>query len=110
LKKLYTHENRLLVFNIKNLLEEEGIDCSIRNEFASSGVGDLSPFETWPEVWITDDSQWARAELIIMQLINDQSPTYEWTCTHCHEVNESNFSICWNCLQPGKISSRHDLL
>lgn len=55
MKKVFTHENRLIVFNLKNLLQEQGIECLVKNEFASGGVGDLSPFETWPELWVLND-------------------------------------------------------
>jgi len=34
MKKLYTHENRMIIFNLKNVLEGEGIDCSVINEYA----------------------------------------------------------------------------
>lgn len=69
MNKVFTHENRLIVFNIKNLLEKQGIECTIKNEFASGGVGDLSPFESWPEVWILDGNQFEQAIQIIEQTL-----------------------------------------
>ncbi|MBC8212310.1 MAG: DUF2007 domain-containing protein [Gammaproteobacteria bacterium] len=101
MKKLYTHENRLIVFNIKNLLEDAGIQCLIKNEFASGGAGDLVPIETWPEVWVTNERQLEQAQQMLLSLFSeDQTPTHEWICGHCHEVNDSNFVLCWNCSQP----------
>ncbi len=63
--KIFTHENRLILFNIKNLLEAEGIETVVRNEFSSSAVGDLSPFETWPELWLLHDEDLPRAQEIV---------------------------------------------
>jgi len=97
LKKLFTHENRLIVFNLKNLLQEQGISCHIENEFSSSGVGVLAPFETWPEIWVTEDSQFDRADQIISETLNNQTTSVEWICSHCGESNAGNFNICWNC-------------
>lgn len=69
--KVFTHENRLILFNVKNLLKAEGIDCVVRNEYASSGVGDLSPFETWPELWLIRDEDEPRARELIAELMGD---------------------------------------
>lgn len=97
MQKVFTHENRLIVFHVKNLLEGEGIACQVKNEFSSGGVGDLSPFETWPEIWI-EDQDLAQAELIIKkQSLNDPGPGLTWRCAQCGEKNAGNFKICWNC-------------
>ena len=96
MKKVFTHENRLIVFHIKNLLEEAGINCQIKNEYASGGVGDLSPFETWPEVWVSDEDAEQAKSIIKM---NTEAATGEsaWNCAHCGETNDANYRICWNC-------------
>ena len=99
MKKLYTHENRLIVFNVRNLLEGAGIDCLIKNEFASGGAGDLVPIETWPEIWIRDERQYMQAEQLLLQLFSEDAPAFEWTCSHCREVNDGHFEVCWNCSQ-----------
>lgn len=96
MKKVFTHENRLIVFHVKNLLQGQGIDCQVKNEFSSGGVGDLSPFETWPEIWV-DDEQTSEAEQIINQHSLDVTIDSEWICPHCGERNDGNFKICWNC-------------
>ena len=95
MKKIYTHENRLLVFNLKNLLQEQGIECMVKNEFASGGVGDLAPFETWPELWVVDEGDYESAELVVAQL--EQKDGADVFCPHCGEGNGSQFRICWKC-------------
>ena len=95
MRKLFTHENRLIVYNLKNLLEEQGIDCKVSNEFSAGGAGDLAPFDTWPELWVIDDRDEARARQIIQQL--QQAADNEITCPHCGEVNAGSFRLCWNC-------------
>ena len=62
MKKIFTHENRMIVFNMKNLLQGEGIDSFVINEFAAGGAGDLATFDTWPELWIEDDARVQQAE------------------------------------------------
>ena len=97
MRKIFTHENRLIVFNIRNLLEEQGIACQLRNEFSGGGVGDLAAFETWPELWVEDGDQ-ARAEALLDELDQDVPPA--WHCAHCGEDNEGQFKICWQCGRP----------
>lgn len=86
----------MIVFHVKNLLQGQGIDSLLKNEFASGGVGDLSPFETWPEIWV-DDEQFAEAQRFIdLQSLQEVSGS-EWICPDCGELNDGNFMICWNC-------------
>ena len=94
MRKIFSHENRLIVFNLLNLLESRGVSCELRNEFAGSGVGDLSPFETWPELWV-DETDVARAEAVLQGL--DQSSQQEWLCADCGAENAGNFNLCWQC-------------
>jgi hypothetical protein len=96
MKKVFTTENRMILFNMKNLLEGEGIDTVVVNEFAGGGVGDLPAFETWPELWVRDDAQLARAQSIL-QGVDSASAAEPWCCRGCQEVNDGAFRICWNC-------------
>jgi hypothetical protein len=96
MKKVFTHENRMIVFNMKNLLQAEGIETFVVNEFAAGGVGELASFETWPELWLEDDTRLSRAEEIL-QDVATASEAVNWFCRACHEANEGSFRICWNC-------------
>lgn len=96
MKKLYTHENRMIIFNLKNVLESEGVATVIMNEFASGGTGDLATFDTWPELWIENDVQFERAETILQKILDNRRSDY-WFCRSCQEKNDSSFETCWNC-------------
>ena len=96
MQKVFTHENRLIVFHIKNILHDEGIECLIKNEFAGGGVGDLAPFETWPEIWVSDPDQDSALKLIKENLAKVPSGK-EWICDHCGETNSFDFQVCWKC-------------
>ncbi len=96
MKKLYTHENRMILYNVRNLLHEQGIETLVINEFAGGGVGDLAAFETWPELWIEDESRFAEADAIVQGIMrrNDES---HWFCRGCQEKNDASFQLCWKC-------------
>jgi len=96
MKKLFTHENRMIVFNLKNVLQGEGIDTHVVNEFAAGGAGDLPTFDTWPELWLEDDLHYDRARKIIDGIQSETSHD-EWHCHSCGENIDAAFKLCWNC-------------
>ena len=98
MKKLFTHENRMIVFNLKNVLQAEGIETIVVNEFAAGGAGDLATFDTWPELWIEDDARFEQAQALIQGILSDRR-TDDWFCRTCQERNDVSFQICWNCGQ-----------
>ena len=96
MKKVFTHENRMIVFNMKNVLQGEGIETVVVNEFAGGGAGDLPTFDTWPEIWVEDESKFAQAQAIVQGILNNRADD-AWFCPGCHESNDAAFQICWNC-------------
>lgn len=95
MKKLFTSENRMIVYNMKNLLRGEGIETLVKNEFSGGGIGDLPAFDTWPELWVEDTLE-ARAQSVLRQLAQ-ASEREAWFCRRCGEANEAAFGVCWQC-------------
>jgi hypothetical protein len=102
MKKLYTNQNATLVWHARNILEGVGIECALRNEFASGGVGQLSPFDAWPELWVVEDTCVYRAQTLLQRAFED-SDVPDWTCSECGEVIGGAFSACWNCAEPAVV-------
>ena len=96
MKKVYTHENRVLVGNAQNLLEQQGIACEPRNFFAQSAIGETSTIDAWPELWIIDDTDYERACNILEHALSDANEP-EWLCARCGEANDASFELCWSC-------------
>lgn len=88
----------MLVANIKNLLESERIDVLVKNEFAAGGVGELSAFDAWPEIWLVNEKDMIKAQEIINQC-QSKANRPEWYCQNCKEPNDAAFEICWQCQQ-----------
>lgn len=97
MKKAFTHENRMIVYNMKNLLQGEGIDALLKNEFSGGGAGDLPAFDIWPEIWV-DDAHFLQAQSVLRKAAQS-SPGEDWLCSGCGETNDAGFAICWNCRQ-----------
>tara|TARA_R110000744_G_scaffold55666_9_gene117601 strand:+ start:9478 stop:9789 length:312 start_codon:yes stop_codon:yes gene_type:complete len=95
--RIYTNNDRFMVWQVKQLLDEHKIPCFIKNEFASGAMGELSPLDCQPEVWLNDASWQARAETLIEQM--QEHTAIEWVCSGCGETNGGNFEVCWQCGQ-----------
>lgn len=96
MKKVYTNENRFLVGNARNILEAEGIEVTLRNEHASSAMGELSPIDTWMELWVVDEGDYDRACNILDTALSETTAP-EWACDSCGEMNDASFELCWQC-------------
>ena len=96
MRLLYTNENRFLVSNAKNIVENAGITVTLKNEYAGGAVGEISPFDAWLELWVVDDADYERAKQVIeASLIDDDA--LDWVCDRCGEHNAAAFEWCWNC-------------
>ena len=77
-------------------LRAAGIDCELRNTALSGALGEIPFLECAPQLWLTCDSDEARAREILQQL---QKPVAapSWQCFECGETLEAQFGSCWKC-------------
>lgn len=87
----------MFVHNAKHFVEEAGICCIVKNEYSAGGAGDLSPFDTWPELWVTDNEDYEQAVELLQRLFEVQKRSTEWQCPQCEERNGPAFELCWKC-------------
>ena len=97
MKLLYTHDDRLLVSHIKNVVKSAGFEVCLKNEILSSAVGDgASPLDVWVEVWIIHDNDYDEALKLVETILSAQDGE-DWICSNCDESNGPSFAICWKC-------------
>jgi hypothetical protein len=96
MKMVYTNENNFLVNNVKNMIEAQEIKTFLKNEFSQGAAGEISTFDSWPEVWVYDDSDFDRA-VEIAKTPQNIHKVADWVCDNCSEYNDPSFEICWNC-------------
>lgn len=87
---------------LKDVLDMHGIASEIRGEYrGTAGPGFTPPADSWPEIWILDESRIEEARQIVEEALGpSEGSTTAWTCPHCHEEIEGEFSECWNCGKP----------
>lgn len=97
MKKLYCASDTIVAGHLQSVLENEGIDCWIKNLNLSGGIGELPPTECWPEIWLHHDQDYNRALAIINAILNPLGTSQSaWQCS-CGEQLEGQFEFCWNC-------------
>ena len=97
MKLLYSSPNTILVGHVRNLLNADGIECQLRNEFLSGGVGELPPTEAWPELWV-HEQDFAAAQQLLDDFLREPAGILPvWICSVCGERIEGQFSACWRC-------------
>jgi hypothetical protein len=96
MKLVYTNENNILVNHAKNILENEGVEVSLKNEHGSTG---MHPQFMFLELWVNNDSDETKAKRILEEIENPPE-TEEWVCTNCQEKNDASFELCWHCQAP----------
>lgn len=96
MKLIYTHENRMLVSNLQNILHNAGVTVTLKNEYAAGASGDLAFLSTWPELWVLEEAEYPKAMKIINDVLNKNHKD-DWLCNQCGEKNSSAFEWCWNC-------------
>jgi len=106
MKRVFDHIDFTIVGHLQSLLEAEGIRTEIRNEGASRAAGELPISEVYPELWVLDNADEARAKVIIREFREAAANTPtgpDWTCPVCKERVEGVFSECWNCGTPAPV-------
>jgi len=94
---VYSHSNAFLVFNIRNILNNNGIHCEVKNDIMSSTAGELPPTEVWPEVWVIRERDYDQAEQLVKESVHGNASATSWFCDKCSETNPPAFELCWQC-------------
>ena len=95
MKLIYTNENRFITSNVQNIIQNAGIEITLKNEFIAGAAGDLSPFDTWLELWVEDADYDKAVELVAS--LEETVNARDWICPKCNEINSASFELCWNC-------------
>ena len=96
MKLVYTHPALIVVSQARSVLELQGIKCSLRNEYAAGAIGELSPLDAWPELWVLEDRDWQRATRALEHMLTETGEA-DWPCGRCGNGNPATFETCWHC-------------
>ena len=97
MKMLYKSFRPDNFYILKTILENQGIDVTVKNEDIFS-LGPRAGFLAL-ELWINNDNDYKRAEEILKKYLKPESSTKteSWKCKKCGEMIDGQFSACWKC-------------
>ena len=101
--KLYVSQSLVDVESRKEVLEQAGILCTVKNQQGSSLAGEVPFAEVFPELWVIHDEDYPKAKDILENW--DKEPASiksDWRCSQCGEIHEGEFTTCWKCGQERK--------
>ena len=98
MKKIYSNNNIVLVWHVKNMLEQQGIEVETRNDRLYSVAGELPVTECMGEVWVVSALYYQTAGRLVSEMELASLPEFDaWVCHACHEKVDGTFAVCWNC-------------
>ena len=97
--KVFEDFDIMLVGHYQSVLESDGIATFMKNQFGTSGAGELPFIEVVPQLWVLNDSDAGRATELIRELHDPENrvPMQAWDCPECGTAQEAAFTHCWKC-------------
>ena len=94
---LLLRTDRTQAYLLKDILAINGIKAHVFNENMSSIVGDVPPEVAWPQVWLDDDADHARAAAVLRDYHVARNRRGVLFCPACREENPATFELCRKC-------------
>lgn len=94
---IFEHDNRLVVYAVKSLLESNGIECYLKNEHAQTMSVELGMSNAYLELYLLHDQDNEKARVLLVEHFQQEVQGADWRCEQCHSENDAGFNICWNC-------------
>ena len=100
--KVFEDFDIMLVGHYQSVLQSNGIDTFMKNQFGTSGAGELPFVEVVPQLWVLNENDAGRAKELIEELHDDESgeSMQAWDCPECGTPQEAAFTHCWKCSTP----------
>ena len=94
--KVFEDFDITLVGRYQAVLESNDIATFMKNQFGTSGAGELPFVEVIPQLWVLNEADAERALALIEDMSSPESTT-PWICQSCKEPQEAVFTHCWKC-------------
>ncbi|KMV28945.1 DUF2007 domain-containing protein [Photobacterium swingsii] len=91
----YRAANSLEAHCLKGLLESDNIAVKLTGENLSSAAGELPANVVEVSLWVDEPDRVKAAS--ILQRYEQSQNGQAWRCVQCHEVNDAQFEVCWQC-------------
>lgn len=97
MRKLYSAAHLQEAYLLIHRLSHAGIEARVLNEHAVGAVGEIPFLHAFPEVWLVDADDEARARAIVREFEDRRADGPPRPCPSCGEENPGGFELCWRC-------------
>lgn len=98
MKRVHTARHPAEAHLVKGMLEAEGIRATVLGDQLYGAYGELPVL---PTVWVLDDTLARHADKLVVDFLRGTAAQKHrgerWSCAHCGESLEGQFTDCWNC-------------
>jgi len=97
--KVFEDFDITLVGHYQSILESNDIATFLKNQFGTSGAGELPFVEVIPQLFILNEADAGRAKALIKELHDPENAkqAQDWDCPACNTHQEAVFTHCWKC-------------
>ena len=97
--KVFEDFDIMLVGHYQSVLESNDIATFMKNQFGTSGAGELPFVEVVPQLWVLNEADAGRARALIQELHEEAGARSmkAWDCPACGTPQEPAFTHCWKC-------------
>lgn len=97
--KVFEDFDITLVGHYQSILESNDIATFMKNQFGTSGAGELPFVEVIPQLFVLNEADVERAKSLISELDDDENRVEQkaWECPECQTPQEAAFTHCWKC-------------
>lgn len=97
--KVFEDFDITIVGHYQSVLESNDIATFMKNQFGTSGAGELPFIEVIPQLWVLNEAEADRAKVLIDELqdAGKRIGQQDWQCPECETPQEAVFTHCWKC-------------
>lgn len=107
MQTVFSTQDSLLLYHLKNLLEQEQIPCLLEQIHLQGAMGEL-PLTAWPRLVVPQKDLVSKAKAIIEEALKpSKNLSAIWPCPVCGEQIEHQFAACWKC---GTLRKKNQVL
>lgn len=95
--KVYENFDLSRVGRMQSVLESNGIQTFVKNQYSSGALGEIPFVEICPQLYVLEEADVERAKSLLQVDLPAENQASDWVCPECGIDIEGQFQNCWKC-------------